>query len=185
MAVDCGQLSSYPGSPGYYHPDKNAAVLTLMFVARCIETLECSEEDLGTCDEGPTAARLISAANEAIEAAAALGLTRKYRYVNEISEDFALDAAENNKISDSEISETLIKAALSKIGRAGAAEKLSNDKRQHAKNQVSLKWKEWQANPKLYDNDSAFALVMVNEWTGVLRSQPVITGWCRAWRKIL
>jgi hypothetical protein len=44
-----------------------------MKVADCLNSLECPEEDLGTHEDGPIAARLLSAANNAIEAALALG----------------------------------------------------------------------------------------------------------------
>lgn len=73
IAVGCGLGTRKPSDPSY-SPVKCAAVLALMYVARCIETLECPEEDLGTADEGPVAARLIPAAADAINAASALGL---------------------------------------------------------------------------------------------------------------
>jgi hypothetical protein len=55
------------------HPVQCAAVLALMRAADCLRTMECPEDDLGSHEDGPIAARLLSAANDAIEAALALG----------------------------------------------------------------------------------------------------------------
>lgn len=59
------------------HPARCVAVLALMFVSGCIQTLECPEEELGVDEQGPVVARLVAAANEAIEAARALGLAKE------------------------------------------------------------------------------------------------------------
>jgi hypothetical protein len=77
MSVESGLRAGEPGEPSD-SPARCAAVLALMFVARCIETLECPEEDLGTADEGPVAARLIPAADDALNAALAVGLALMY-----------------------------------------------------------------------------------------------------------
>lgn len=75
-------------------PVKCAAVLALMFVADCIETLECPEEELGIADGGPIAARLIPAANNAFNAALALGLALKYERHIEFTKDMEVETEE-------------------------------------------------------------------------------------------
>ena len=76
----------------YRYPIQCAAVLALMKAAECLDTMKCPEEDLGTSEDGPIAARLINAANSAIEAAQAIGYASEMAAVYEI-EDAAADAA--------------------------------------------------------------------------------------------
>lgn len=84
FSIQTGLAADEADSPSS-SPVKYAAVLALMYIARCIETLECPEEDLGSCEDGPVAARLIGAANDAIEAATALGIARKYKHEDELA----------------------------------------------------------------------------------------------------
>lgn len=90
FATDVGWGPTSPEEPGSC-PAKCAAVLTLMLVADCVETLECPEEDLGFSDDGPVAARLISAANSAFDAALALGLALKYERDIQITNEMEVD----------------------------------------------------------------------------------------------
>lgn len=90
FATDVGWGPLAPDEPGSC-PAKCAAVLTLMLVADCVETLECPEEDLGFSEDGPVAARLISAANSAFDAALAFGLALKYERHIEITNEMEVD----------------------------------------------------------------------------------------------
>lgn len=75
------------------YPVQCAAVLALMKVANSLDTMACPDEDLGTHEDGPIAARLLCAANDVIEAALALGYASELAAVAEslaeASEDFA------------------------------------------------------------------------------------------------
>ena len=93
FAVDAGLGTTNSDEPGHC-PIRCAAVLALMFVANCINTLNCPEEDLGTADEGPIGARLIPAANDAFNAALALGLALKYERHIEITNDLEIEMDE-------------------------------------------------------------------------------------------
>lgn len=93
FSIQTGQAVDDEDSPRF-SPVKYAAVLALMHTARCIETLQCPEEDLGSCEGGPEAARLIAAANDAIEAATALGIARKYKHEEELEADIESGAIE-------------------------------------------------------------------------------------------
>ena len=77
MAVDCG---NYPFGSEFHAstPAIGAAVLALQMVASCVHTLRCPQDELGKVPEGPIASRLTSAANDAIEAAASLGLAKEF-----------------------------------------------------------------------------------------------------------
>jgi hypothetical protein len=90
FATDVGWGPTDPEEPGSC-PVKCAAVLALMLVASCVETLECPEEDLGFSEDGPIAARLISAANSAFDAALAFGLALKYERHIEITNEMEVD----------------------------------------------------------------------------------------------
>jgi hypothetical protein len=72
MAIWTGALGS--GDSEHSYPVQCAAVLALMKVSECLCAMECPEDELGFHADGPIAARLVSAANDAIEAALALGL---------------------------------------------------------------------------------------------------------------
>lgn len=76
------------------YPVQCAAVLALMKAANCLRTMDCPEEELGTHEDGPLAARLLSAANDAIDAALALGYARELAAVAETEAEAAEDIAE-------------------------------------------------------------------------------------------
>ncbi len=150
IAVGCGLGTREPSEPSY-SPVKCAAVLALMFVARCIENLECPEEDLGTADEGPVAARLIPAAADAINAALALGLALMY---------------ENHGWLESEL-ETEIEERLANFSkdRARRAALKKHDATNSAKAFVKT---EWVKHRDAYDgNKSTFA----KDYSARLRSE--------------
>jgi|GEM_PF-4071102 len=83
MSVDCGMFP-YGDEWQASSPAVGAAVLALGMIAECVHTLRCPEDDLGVADEGPIAARFISAANSALEAALALGLAKEFEFAEEI-----------------------------------------------------------------------------------------------------
>lgn len=93
MALEFRVLHFEAGDPSD-NPVKCAAVLTLMFVSNCIVALECPEEDLGTSDDGPIAARLTSAANDAINAALALGLAEAHSFAARMEDELDLELKE-------------------------------------------------------------------------------------------
>jgi hypothetical protein len=93
MALELSFLHFESGEPSD-NPVRCAAVLTLMYVSSCIEALECPDEDLGTCDDGPIAARLISAANHAINAASALGLAESHAHASRIEDELDFELKE-------------------------------------------------------------------------------------------
>lgn len=73
------------------NPVQCASVLALMKVANCLETMECPEDDLGVHEDGPLAARLLSAANNAIEAALALGYASELASLKKSQAEAAVD----------------------------------------------------------------------------------------------
>ena len=93
MAVDC---RNYPFGSEFHAPTPaiGAAVLTLQMVASCVHTLRCPQDELGKLPEGPIASRLISAANDAIEAAASLGLAKEFAAATEVQADLDMDEEE-------------------------------------------------------------------------------------------
>ena len=93
MAVGCG---NYPFGSEFHAltPAIGAAVLTLQMVASCVHTLRCPEDELGKLPEGPIASRLISASNDAIEAAASLGLAKEFATEIEARADLDIDEEE-------------------------------------------------------------------------------------------
>lgn len=78
----------------HFYPVQCAAVLALMNVAECLSTMACPEEDLGTHEDGPIAARLVSAANSAIDAALALGFADELAAIAKTAAEVAGDLAE-------------------------------------------------------------------------------------------
>ena len=78
------------------YPVQCAAVLALMRVADCLSTMACPENELGTHEDGPIAARLASAANDAIEATLALGYANELAAVAEYQAAAAGDFEETN-----------------------------------------------------------------------------------------
>lgn len=93
MVISYGGMGNLESEHSY--PVQCAAVLALMGAANCIETMSCREEDLGTHEDGPVAARLVSAANDAISAALALGYALELAAVAETEAEGAEDFAEN------------------------------------------------------------------------------------------
>ena len=92
MAISMGDVSKLDSERSY--PVKCAAVLALMKAANCLESMECPEEDLGTHEDGPTAARILSAANDAIEAALAIGYASELVTLSDSLAEAAEDLAE-------------------------------------------------------------------------------------------
>ena len=94
FAEDIGLGTTQPEEPSF-SPVRCAAVLALMHVAECVETLDCPEEDLGTSEDGPVAARLIPAANAAFYAARALGLALMYERHITVQDELEADNEES------------------------------------------------------------------------------------------
>ena len=68
--------------------------------------------------------------------------------------------------------------------RMAANKKLSIDPKQAAKKEVLALWEEWKKAPERYKSQSAFARDMLDKFDA-LRSQSVVEGWCRVWKKTL
>ena len=92
IVISAGGLGTLDSEHSY--PVQCASVLALMKVANCLDTLECPEDDLGVHEDGPIAARLVSAANDAIEAALALGYASKLAALAESQAEAAVDISE-------------------------------------------------------------------------------------------
>lgn len=92
IVISMGGVGTLDSEHSY--PVQCASVLALMKVADCLDTLECPEDDLGIHEDGPVAARLLSAANNAIEAALALGYARELAAVAESRAEAVEDIAE-------------------------------------------------------------------------------------------
>lgn len=92
IVISAGSLGTLDSEHSY--PVQCASVLALMKVADCLDTLECSEDDLGIHEDGPIAARLLSAANDALEAALALGYASELAALAESRAEAAEDIAE-------------------------------------------------------------------------------------------
>ena len=77
MAVYCGY---YPFGSEFHAstPIVGAAVLTLQSIASCVHTLKCPDDEWAHVPEGAISSRLISAANEAIDASVSLGLAKEF-----------------------------------------------------------------------------------------------------------
>lgn len=67
--------------------------------------------------------------------------------------------------------------------KKGAAAKLANDRKQHAKSDVYNCWLAWQKGTESHKGQAAFARAMLMKWSNVLESQPSIEAWCRQWKK--
>lgn len=172
MAVSMGDVGKLDFESSY--PVKCAAVLALMNAADCLHSLGCSEDDLGTHEDGPIAARLLSAASYAIEAALALG------YANELAAilESRLEAAEDLEETIEERQRRFIKDRAIKA----ATEKLRNDPKQKAKLQVHFAWKQWQSRPNMYPSKSAFANEILKQQPALI-NQRVIVDWCGIWER--
>jgi len=93
MAVNCG---SYAFGTEFHAstPPVGAAVLALQMVASCVHTLRCPQDELGKIPEGPISSRLISAANDALEASASLGLANEFAAEMAARDDLDIDEQE-------------------------------------------------------------------------------------------
>lgn len=77
----------------------------------------------------------------------------------------------------------LMKKVLTDVDarRRGAREKLKNDPKQRAKDNVRKKWLAWHAGKTRYRSVAAFAVAVMKEHD-CLESQPVIERWVRQWK---
>lgn len=92
IVISAGNLGTLESEHSY--PIQCASVLALMNVANCLDTLECPEDDLGIHEDGPIAARLLSAANQALDAALALGYANELAALAESQAEAAEDITE-------------------------------------------------------------------------------------------
>ena len=133
----------------YTHIVQCAAVLALMKVAECLDTLKCPEEDLGTSEDGPVAARLINAANYAIEAAQAIGYASEIAAVIESEVDTAENLEETNEEKQRQFS-------------VERAKKAATARHEHLKPAVEFVRAEWQKHCEAYKfNKTDFARTYV------------------------
>ena len=133
----------------YNYPVHCAAVLALMKAADCLDTLQCPEADLGTCEDGPVSARLINADNYAVEAAQAVG------YASEIAEviENEVEATENFEETNKE------KYKQFSVARA---KKAATVRHEHRKPAVEFVRSEWQKHQDAYNfNKTDFARTYV------------------------
>lgn len=148
MAVHCG---NYPFGEEFHasSPAIGAAVLTLQIVASCVHTLHCPEDELGIGPEGPIASRLMAAANDAIEAASALGLAKEFAAEVVVQADVDMDEQELFRQHESTFNKTRARNAAVQRHSATTAAK------HYVKN-------EWHVNGSAYSfNKSDFARTYV------------------------
>lgn len=128
-AVCCG---SYPIGEEFHAPTPviGAAILALQMVASCVHTLRCPQDELGRGPEGPIAIRLITAANDAIEAASALGLAKEFAAEIAVHADHDLDEQELLREHESNFNKTRARNAAVQRHSATTA----------AKNYVKNEW---------------------------------------------
>ena len=172
IGIMSGSLGALENEHSY--PIQCVSVLALMKVAECLDTLKCPEEDLGTSEDGPIAARLICAANFAIEAALAIG------YADALAE-LAESRAESNENITEEI-EGAQRRFSEDRARLAVAKKLAKDPKQKDKVLVRARWNEWQTRPNQYKSKAAFSLDILKSFKN-LENQAVIEGWCRTWER--
>ena len=130
-------------------PAIGAAVLALQMVASCVHTLRCPQDELGKVPEGPIASRLISAANDAIEAAASLGLAKEFAAEIAVHADHDMDEQELLREHESNVNKTRARNAAVQRHSATTAAK------HYVKN-------EWHVNGSAYSfNKSDFARTYV------------------------
>lgn len=90
----------------------------------------------------------------------------------------ALKMLENKAVDLAEV-----RSELSRIGGFALHQKNPlQAAKQKAKASVKECWDDWQKHPTRYSGDAAFAKDMLLKFEE-LESQPVITRWCRTWRK--
>jgi hypothetical protein len=153
--VEALRMATYTGALGaaatseHSYPVHCAAVLALMKVAACLDTLKCPEEDLGTHEDGPVAARLVSAANDAIDAALALGFARELAAEAVTRAEAAEDLAESIEERQRRFNEERArKAAMARHG--------------HLKPAIQFVRTEWEEHREAYDfNKTDFARTYV------------------------
>lgn len=146
--VSAGNLG--PLDSEHSHPVRCAAVLVLMKAACCLQTMECPEDDLGTHEDGPIAARLLSAANDAIEASLALGYASELAAVAESLAEAAEDLAETSE----EIQRRFSKERARKAATA---------RHQHFKPAIEFVRTEWDEHCEDYNfNKTDFARTYVD-----------------------
>ena len=139
-----GALDDEQPSPVQY-----VAVLALMKAAECFATLECPEEDLGICEDGPTAARLINAANYAIEAVQAIGYARELVAVAESESDAVEHLAETIEERQRRFSKE-------------RAQKAATARHEHLKPAIKFVRDEWYVHGEAYNfNKTDFARTYV------------------------
>lgn len=145
--ISAGGLGTLDSEHSY--PVQCAAVLALMAAAKCIATMTCPEKDLGSHEDGPIAAGLASAANDAIEAALALG------YANELA---AL--AESEAAAAADFAETI--AERQRRFSEERARKAAKARHEHLKPAIQFIRTEWEEHRQAYNlNKTDFARTYV------------------------
>lgn len=75
----------------------------------------------------------------------------------------------------------------SEMAAKAASFRVQNDPKTLKKQLVKQHWDNWQSTPSMYKNQARFAQIMLDKYGGPeeadLKSQPVIEGWCRDWKK--
>lgn len=146
-AISSGQIGTLDSEHSY--PVQCAAVLALMKSADCLRTMECPENELGIHEDGPIAARLLSAANEAIESALALGYANELAAVAESWAEAAEDLAETIEEKQRRFSKE-------------RARKAATARHEHLKPAMEFVRAEWQEHCEAYKfNKTDFARTYV------------------------
>jgi hypothetical protein len=142
-----GELGTLDNEHSY--PIQCVAVLALMKAANCVYTMRCPEDELGVHDDGPVASRLVSAANDAIESALALGYANELAALAESRAEAAADLAETIKDRQMRFSKE-------------RAQKAAIARHEHLKPAVEFVRSEWQEHCEAYSfNKSDFARTYV------------------------
>ena len=147
MLINCGKLGDVTSEHSY--PVQCAAVLALMRVADCLSTMDCPEEELGTHDDGPIAARLLFAANKAVESALAIGYANELAALTESEAEAAEELAGDMEKMQKRFSED-------RARKAAAA------RHDHLKPAIDFVQTEWRNHSKAYNsNKTDFARTYV------------------------
>ena len=147
MAISMGGVGTLDSEHSY--PVQCASVLALMKAAGCLDTMACPEDDLGTHEDGPIAARLLSAANDAIEAALAVGYASELAAVAESQAEAAEDLVETIEERQRQFSED-------------RARKAATARHQHLKPAIQFVRTEWDEHREAYNfNKTDFARTYV------------------------
>ena len=146
-AISTGDMGTLDYEHSY--PVQCAAVLALMKAADCLRTMECPEDELGVHDDGPIAARLLSAANEAVESALALGYANELAAVAESWAEAAEDLAETIEDGQRRFSKD-------------RARKAATARHEHLKPAIEFVQTEWHEHCEAYNcNKTDFARTYV------------------------